>query len=149
MSEYTCYMLRLSSGDAYIGVTGQSLRRRVSQHIREGRIGDEFEVIVLGFGSSRAEINLLEKAMIAIHRPILNRIKGGTSIDGYKHGESIRRKTPLQPRKPKKPKRPKRPEVYCRRGHELTSGSTCRRCRKEYQAAYYENKLRPPYLKRR
>lgn len=131
MTEYVYYMLRVSSGDTYIGVTGQSLRRRVSQHIREGRIGEEFEVIVLGSASSRTEI------------------KGGTSIDGYRHGESIRRKTPLQPRKPKKPKRPKRPEVYCRKGHELTSASRCERCRREYLAAYYENKLRPPHLKRR
>lgn len=147
MSEYTCYMLRLLSGDTYIGVTGQSLGRRVSQHIREQRISGEFEVIVLGFARSRVELNLLEKAMIAIHRPNLNRIKGGTSIDGYRHGESPRRKEPLRPRKRKKPKPPRGKHVYCRKGHELTSEGKCPKCRKAYLAAYYEKKLRPAYLK--
>lgn len=146
MTEYACYMIRLTSGSTYIGVTGQGLRRRISRHKREGRFGSEFEVVVLGWASNRVAINLLEKAMIAIYRPDLNRIKGGTSIDGYRHGQSARRKVPLLKRKRSANRRVKGRDIYCRQGHELTSGR-CKKCAKAYQANYYANKLRPSYLK--
>lgn len=130
-----CYLLTCKrTGGTYIGVTGQTLKRRVQQHVRDGRFPHGCTVEVLAKRHTRVEINAVERRLVDQRKPTMNRVKGGTSVSGYTWRTD-------------RAERPSRyaEKSHCPRGHELTSDvrvgiNGCRICARNSNRAWMKQK---------